>query len=275
MPRLPVERKLARDVAKALRGFDMIQQDDRILVALSGGKDSYTLFHLLDDLSRRSPVRFTLVPVHIDQGQPDHDPSPLIQFLHQRGFHLHVEREDTYSIVRSKIPEGKSFCSLCSRFRRAILYRLSDELNCNKIALGHHRDDAIVTLLLNLVFSGQLKSMPPKLIADDGRHVVIRPLIYCSEPSIVKLSSSYGFPILPCRVCGSRPDAQRKAIDDWLGDLEHRHPDVRANMLAALANVRPSHLLDPDLWHALNLKVACEDTLDPHDTIAAERLIRT
>ena len=257
-----LDRKLARSLARAVRGFDMIHEGDRILVAMSGGKDSYVLFHLLDSLSRRAPVRFTLVPVHVDQRQPGHDPRPLVDYLARRGYTLHVEADDTYSVVRAKVPEGKSYCSLCSRLRRAILYRLSDELGCNKIALGHHRDDAIVTLMLNLVFSGQLKAMPPKLMSDDERHLVIRPLIYCAEDMIARLSDTLAFPILPCRLCGSQPDQQRKAIDSLLADLDHRHPGTRANMLAALANVRPSHLLDPGLWDALGLKVAADDEHD-------------
>jgi len=251
----------------------MIRDGDNILVAMSGGKDSYVLFHLLDQLSHRAPVRFTLTPVHIDQGQPGHDPTPLIHHMQSRGFHLHVEREDTYAVVQAKTPEGKSYCSMCSRLRRAILYRLSDELHCTKIALGHHRDDAIVTLLLNLVFSGQLKAMPPKLVADDGQHLVIRPLIYCAEDSIAQVALEHAFPILPCQLCGSQPNQQRKLIDGLLRDLEARSPGARSNMIAALANVRPSHLLDPSLWRALGLQVATED--DPSSTIPVERLTKT
>lgn len=269
-----LERKLARAVARASRGFDMIHDGDRILVALSGGKDSYTLFHLLDDLARRAPVTFSLVPVHVDQRQPGHDPAPLVRYLTSRGYDLHVEVDDTYSIVRSKIPEGGSYCSLCSRLRRAILYRLADQLRCNTIALGHHRDDAIVTLMLNLVFSGQLKAMPPKLVADDGRHIVIRPLIYCAEDSIAELAKLKSFPILPCRLCGSQPDQQRKAIDALLADLDARHPGARANMLAALANVRPSHLLDPGLWKALGLSVASDEDCDTN-IVPARQLTRS
>ena len=273
-PPSSVERKLSRQVAKAVLGFNMIDDGDRILVAVSGGKDSYVLFHLLEELSHRAPVRFSLVPVHVDQQQPEHDPTPLIDYMKSRGYTLHVEQEDTYSAVRAKTPEGKSYCSLCSRLRRAILYRLSSELSCTKIALGHHRDDAIVTLLLNLVFSGQLKAMPPKLVSDDGKHIVVRPLIYCAEDANAQLASEYGFPILPCQLCGSQPNQQRKAIDDLLSDLEARHPGTRSSMLAALANVRPSHLFDPALWHALGLKVAADDD-EGCATIPADRLSKT
>ena len=268
-------RKLCRDVAKAVRGFDMIREGDRILVALSGGKDSYVLFHLLEDLSHRAPVHFSLVPVHVHQGQPEHDPAPLIAHINSRGFTLHVEHEDTFSVVRAKTPDGKSPCSLCSRLRRAILYRLSDQLGCTKIALGHHRDDAIVTLLLNLVFSGQLKAMPPKLVSDDGNHLVIRPLIYCAEDMIAELAREHAFPILPSLPCGSQPNMQRKAIDNLIADLESRAPGTRASMLAALANVRPSHLLDPSLWHALGLSVASDDNDVFDETVPLDRLSRT
>lgn len=274
-PSESIERKLSRALARALRGFDMIQEGDRILVAMSGGKDSYVLFHLLDSLSKRAPLRFSLVPVHVDQKQPDHDPQPLVDFVHDRGHRLHVESDDTYSIVRAKIPEGKSPCPLCSRLRRAVLYRVADELGCDKIALGHHRDDAIVTLMLNLVFSGQLKAMPPKLVSDDGRHVVVRPLIYCAEDAIAQLAKARAFPLLPCGLCGSRPDQQRKAIDALLQDLDARHPGARANMLAALANVRPSHLLDPGLWAALGLKVATDDEHDADDLVPIHSMTRT
>ncbi|MCL2823033.1 MAG: tRNA 2-thiocytidine(32) synthetase TtcA [Polyangiaceae bacterium] len=269
-----VKQRLFREVARAIHGFDMIHDGDRILVALSGGKDSYALFHLLEELSRRAPTHFSLVPVHIDQGQPGHDPSPLVRYIKSRGFELHVEHEDTYSQVQAKTAPGKSYCSMCSRLRRAILYRLSDELHCTKIALGHHRDDAIVTLLLNLVFSGQLKAMPPKLVSDDGNHLVIRPLIYCAEDVILQLSKECEFPILPCLLCGSQPNQQRKAIDGLLADLESRNPGVRASMLAALANVRPSHLLDHSLWNALGLKVASDVDGTPDSVVSADRLVR-
>ena len=274
-PSHPIERKLSRALARALRGFNMIQDHDRILVAMSGGKDSYVLFHLLDSLSKRAPVRFSLVPVHVDQMQPGHQPMPLIDFVHSKGYRLHVEADDTYAIVRAKTPEGKSPCALCSRLRRGILYRLADALGCHKIALGHHRDDAIVTLMLNLVFSGQLKAMPPKLVSDDSRHIVIRPLIYCAEDTITELANALAFPVLPCRMCGSQPDRQRKAIDALLNDLDARHPGARANMLAALANVRPSHLLDPGLWDALGLKVATDDDHDAEDLVPTHTLTRS
>lgn len=257
--RARLERKLSRALARAVTGFDMIAPDDRIMVAVSGGKDSYVLLHLLHALARRAPVRFSVVAVHLDQGQPGHDPSPLVDFMRARGFDFHLVRDDTYSAVRATVPDGKTYCSMCSRLRRAVLYRIAGELGCTRIALGHHRDDIIVTLMLNLIFSGQLKAMPPKLRSDDGKHVVIRPLVYCAEQDIAQLAQLEGFPILPCRLCGSQPNQQRKAIDALLADLDSRHPGARANMLAALANVRPTHLLDPNLWSRLGIHVAADD----------------
>lgn len=272
-----LERRLARDLARAVRGFAMVEPHDRVLVALSGGKDSIVMYHLLASLAQRAPVPFTLVPVHIDQCQPGHDPTPLVEFFRDQRFELHVVRDDTYSVVRAKIPEGRTPCPLCSRLRRAVLYRVASELGCTKVALGHHRDDAIVTLMLNLVFSGQLKAMPPKLRSDDGRNVVIRPLVYCAEADIAELARAKGFPILPCNLCGSQPNHQRKAIDALLADLDRKNPGARANMLAALANVRASHLLDPGLWKKLGLSVA-EDLDDDPSTEAflpATALVRS
>ncbi len=264
MPRAPaIERRLARNLAKAVRTFDMIREGDRILVGMSGGKDSYVLFHLLDALAPRAPIHFTIVPVHVDQNPSGHDPQPLIDYLHQRGYELRVETDDASAMVRNKTREGKSPCTLCARVRRAILYRLADELGCGKIALGHHRDDAIVTFMLNLVFSGQLKSMPPKLVSDDQRHIVIRPLMYCPEEDIERVATSLSVPIVSCGVCGTPPTTERDAISALLTDFERKHPGARANMIAALANVRPSHLLDPGLWNALGLQVATEQAHDP------------
>jgi tRNA 2-thiocytidine biosynthesis protein TtcA len=253
-----LDRRLSRAIARAVTGFSMLADGDRVMIAMSGGKDSYVLFHQLEALSRRAPVRFTLVPVHIDQCQPGHDPTALVQYMKGRNVELHVARDDTYSIVKDKISEGKTYCSLCSRLRRAVLYRVASELECTKIALGHHRDDTIVTLMLNLMFSGQLKAMPPKLISDDSKHIVIRPMIYCAQDDIAEQARRQGFPILPCNLCGSQPNLQRKAIEALLADLDARAPGARSSMLAALANVRPSHLLDPSLWKKLGLEVAQE-----------------
>ncbi len=229
------------------------------MCAVSGGKDSYAMHDLLVDLSHRAPVRFSVVAVNIDQGHPGYPGHLLRDYMAAQGHEFVMINEDTYSIVTDKIPQGKTYCSLCSRLRRGILYRVAQELGCTKIALGHHRDDAITTLMLNLVFSGQLKAMPPKLVADDGRNIVIRPLIFCAEEDLVTYAAERAFPILPCDLCGSQENLQRKAISRLLTELEARSPGAKRNMMAALANVRPSHLFDKGLWEKLGLEVARED----------------
>lgn len=238
------ERLLLRDVGRAIGDFDLVRDGDRILVAVSGGKDSYALLVLLQALQRRAPARFDLIAVHLDQGHPGYDGAPLARWLADRNVEHRILREDTYSIVTDRIPAGKTMCSLCSRLRRGILYRAADELGCNKIALGHHRDDALETLLLNLFFAGKLAAMPARLVSDDGRHVVIRPLIYCAEDVLARYAALRAFPILPCNLCGSQENAQRKQMKALLGRLESQHPHLRQSMLAALGNVSPSHLLD-------------------------------
>ncbi|MBI2892185.1 MAG: tRNA 2-thiocytidine(32) synthetase TtcA [Deltaproteobacteria bacterium] len=257
--RQKLERTLLRDVGKAIADFDLVADGDRIMVAMSGGKDSYALMHALEALRGRAPIDFELVAVHLDQGQPGHDPRPLEQWLGERCIPYRFVREDTYSVVLEKVPEGKAYCSMCSRLRRGILYTTARGLGCTKIALGHHRDDVIETLLLNLFCSGQLKAMPPKLVSDDGCNVVIRPLVYCAEADLARLAASSHFPILPCNLCGSQPDLERQFVKRLLRDLEARHPSVRASMLSALTNVRPTHLLDRDLWRSLGLDVARAD----------------
>jgi tRNA 2-thiocytidine biosynthesis protein TtcA len=253
-------------MAQAIHDFSMIEEGDRIMVAVSGGKDSYTLHDLLVELATRSPVRFSLVAVNIDQGHPGYPGHVLTSYMREHGHEFVMVAEDTYSIVTDKIPSNKTYCSLCSRLRRGILYRLAREMNCTKIALGHHRDDVLATLLLNLFFSGQLKAMPPKLISDDGDNVVIRPLAYCAEDDIAAYSAAKGFPILPCDLCGSQDNLQRKQMNDLISEMERKHPNTRANMLAALRNVRPSHLLDAGLWRALDLSVAGPEDAAPAAT---------
>jgi tRNA 2-thiocytidine biosynthesis protein TtcA len=231
-------------MGRAVAEFDLIAEGDRILVAVSGGKDSYSLLVLLETLRRRAPVHFELLAVHLDQGQPGHDPAPLAAWLRAQDFDHRIVREDTYSIVVDKIPAGRTYCSMCARLRRAILYRLAREFQCTKIALGHHRDDAIETLLLNVFFAGKLAAIPARLRSDDGASVVIRPLIYCAEEDLARFAESHGVPILPCNLCGSQPDAQRKQMKALLSRLEAQHPNLRQTMLAALGNVNLSHLLD-------------------------------
>ncbi len=276
----PLRRKLAKSMARAIADFEMIQEGDRIMCAVSGGKDSYALHELLLDLQKRAPIRFEIIAVNIDQGHPGYPGHVLTEYMAQNGHAFRMVAEDTYSIITDKIPEGKTYCSLCSRLRRGILYRLAREMECSKIALGHHRDDALATLMLNLVFGGSLKAMPPKLISDAGDNVVIRPLIYCAEDDLVAFSEERKFPILPCDLCGSQENMQRKAMTRLLAEMDVKFPGTRQNMLAALGNVRPSHLFDKGLWKKLGLEVAVEHegsgsfAADAGDTIPVERLLR-
>ena len=241
---MDLERRLLRDVGRAISDHGLIESGDRILVAMSGGKDSYALCVLLRALQAKAPVRFDLLAVHLDQGQPGYDGAPLERWLASEGVPYKILHEATYDIVVEKIPEGKTYCSLCSRLRRGILYRAAGELGCNKIALGHHRDDALETLLLNLFFGGKLASMPPRLTSDDGRYQVIRPLAYVAETQLAAFAEERGFPILPCKLCGSQDEAQRKQMKALLTELEAKHPTLRQTMLAAMSNVNPSHLFD-------------------------------
>ncbi len=248
-----LERELTRAVGRCIGDFDLITEGDRVMVCLSGGKDSYSMLSLLERMRRRSPVRFELVAVHLDQGHPGYDGSPLVSWLVRNGFDYRIIREDTYSIVKEKLPEESTYCSLCSRLRRGILYNVAEDLGCSKIALGHHRDDALETLLLNLMFTGSIKSMPPKLVSDDGRNTVIRPLMYCAEASLVRFAEFEEFPILPCDLCGSQDNLMRKQVKRLLSDIETLAPRARESMLSALTNVRPTHLFDRDLWARLGI----------------------
>jgi tRNA 2-thiocytidine biosynthesis protein TtcA len=260
-------------MGKAIGDFGMIAEGDRILVAVSGGKDSHTLLYLLRELQKKSPVHFTLHVVNIDQGHPGYPADVLRDFMAREGYDFTLIREDTYSVVKEKIPEGKTYCSLCSRLRRGILYGVASDLGCTKLALGHHRDDVLVTFLLNFYFAGKLGAMPPVLVSDDGAHTVIRPLLYCAEEDIAAFSKEKAFPILPCDLCGSQDNLQRKVIGRMLEGLEAERPGTKAIMLAALRNVVPSHLLDAGLWSKLGLAVA--RNTDARDVVPASELLRS
>lgn len=269
-----LERRLAKALGRAVVDFEMLADGDRVMVCVSGGKDSYTMLHLLRALAKKAPVKFELVVVNIDQGHPGYPADRLRGYMRAEGYDFHMIEEDTYAIVTDKIPEGKTYCSLCSRLRRGILYRLAKELRCTKIALGHHRDDILQTLLLNLFFAGMLAAMPPKLVAQDG-NVVIRPLAYCAEEDIAAYAKLHAFPILPCDLCGSQDDLQRKVVGTMLNDLEAKHPGIKAVMLAATQNVRASQLLDKDLWRLLGLKASTEgEEAGRANVVSAHRLVR-
>jgi tRNA 2-thiocytidine biosynthesis protein TtcA len=242
-----LERRLLTQVAKASDEHRLLEPGDKVMVAMSGGKDSYVMYHLLRQLQRKAPFRFELVAVHLDQGQPGFPTHILEGWMASQDLPWHIIREHTYAIVKDKTAPGKAYCSMCSRLRRGILYTTAVEMGCTKIALGHHRDDSIETLMMNLLYGGQIKAMPPRLVSDDGRNTVIRPLIGCAEAEIAELARSLAFPILPCTLCSEQPDLARARVKRLLDDLDAENPLVRKNLFAALSNVRPSHLLDPKL----------------------------
>jgi len=245
-----LEKQLYRTVRATCEEYQLLRAGDRIMVAMSGGKDSYVLFHLLRQLVPRLPFGVELIAVHLDQMQPNYDGAGLRGFLEASGARYEILREDTYSVVTSQLDERATYCSLCSRLRRGILYTAAERLGCNKIALGHHRDDSLETFLLNLFYSGKLQAMPASYRTDDGRFEVIRPLIEAAESDIAALAAARAFPILPCNLCGSQDGLKRDAMTALLAQLEAEHPHVRAVMANALRNVRPTHLLDRDVARA-------------------------
>ena len=247
-----LEKRLRRQTGRAVSDFQLIDSGDRIMVCLSGGKDSYTLLDMLLHLQSVAPVEFELIAVNLDQKQPDFPEHVLPDYLQQLGVSYHVAQEDTFSIVKDRIPAGKTTCGLCSRLRRGILYRTADTLMATKIALGHHCDDLLETMLLNLFHGGSLKTMPPKLHADNGRNIVIRPLAYCRERDIASYAAEREYPIIPCNLCGSQPNLQRQSMKALLAEWEHEDPTRIASMITAMANVKPSHLLDRQLYDFSN-----------------------
>jgi tRNA 2-thiocytidine biosynthesis protein TtcA len=241
-------KRLRRLVGQAVGDFDMIRDGDKVMVCLSGGKDSYALLDILLHLKAHAPVRFDIVAVNLDQKQPGFPAHVLPEYLDSRGVPYLIAEQDTYSVVKRVIPEGKTMCSLCSRLRRGVLYRVAGELGATKIALGHHRDDILETFFLNMFHGGKLKAMPPKLVSDDGMHVVIRPLAYCEESDLEAYAAARAFPIIPCTLCGSQENLQRKQLKAMLREWEKRHPGRVENIVRSLQDVTPSHLLDRDLF---------------------------
>jgi tRNA 2-thiocytidine biosynthesis protein TtcA len=249
-----LEKRLCRETGKAIVDYNMIEQGDKVMVCMSGGKDSYAMLDILLKLKARAPIDFELIAVNLDQKQPGFPEHVLPAYLKAAGVPFHIENQDTYSIVKRVIPEGKTTCGLCSRLRRGILYRVADELGATKIALGHHRDDMLQTFFLNMFFGGKLKGMPPKLVSDDGRHIVIRPLAYVTEKDLIRWAAHRQFPIIPCTLCGSQENLQRKQVAEMLREWEKKHPGRIESMFGALQNVVPSHLMDGTRYDFKGLK---------------------
>ena len=253
-----LEKKLCRLVGQAIGDFGMIEDGDKVMVCVSGGKDSYAMLDILMKLRERAPIHFDIVAVNLDQKQPNFPAETLPNYLKDLGIPFHIEEQDTYSIVKRVIPEGKTTCGLCSRLRRGILYRVADELGTTKIALGHHRDDILETLMLNMFYAGKLKGMPPKLRSDDGKHIVIRPLAYVPEKLLERYAADMNFPIIPCDLCGSQPNLQRQVMKEMLRDWEKKHPGRVENLFRSMHHIVPSHLMDGEAFDFKNLEISTE-----------------
>jgi tRNA 2-thiocytidine biosynthesis protein TtcA len=257
-----LEKRLCRQVGQAIIDFNMIEEGDRVMVCVSGGKDSYGLLDILLKLQKRAPINFEIIAVNLDQKQPGFPAHILPEYLAKLGVEFHIETQDTYSIVKKVVAEGKTMCSLCSRLRRGILYRVADELKITKIALGHHRDDMLATFFLNMFFGGKLKGMPPKLVSDDGGHIVIRPLANVAEKDLVRWAAHREFPIIPCSLCGSQENLQRQLIGQMLRDWEKQYPGRTETMFTSLQNVVPSHLMDVNRYDFKNIKITGQADVD-------------
>ena len=253
-----LEKKLCRLAGQAIGDFGMIEDGDKVMVCVSGGKDSYAMLDILTKLRERAPIHFDIVAVNLDQKQPNFPAETLPNYLTSLGIQFHIEEQDTYSIVKRVIPEGKTTCGLCSRLRRGILYRVADELGATKIALGHHRDDILETLMLNMFYAGKLKGMPPKLRSDDGKHIVIRPLAYVPEKLLERYAADMSFPIIPCDLCGSQPNLQRQVMKEMLRDWEKKHPGRVENLFRSMHHIVPSHLMDGEAFDFQNLEISTE-----------------
>ncbi|MBA4342489.1 MAG: tRNA 2-thiocytidine(32) synthetase TtcA [Methylibium sp.] len=251
-----LSKRLHRQVGQAISDFNMIEDGDKVMVCLSGGKDSYSLLDILINLKQRAPIKFDIVAVNLDQKQPGFPEEVLPAYLKSVGVDFHIENQDTYSIVKKLVPEGKTTCSLCSRLRRGILYRVAGELGATKIALGHHRDDIVVTLLLNMFFGSRMKGMPPKLVSDDGKNVVIRPLAYVAEDDLVRWAAHREFPIIPCNLCGSQENLQRVQVKAMIREWDKKYPGRVENMFTAMSNIVPSHMMDRDLFPFTTIKAS-------------------
>ncbi|MCL7928454.1 tRNA 2-thiocytidine(32) synthetase TtcA [Halomonas llamarensis] len=256
-----LQKRLRREVGNAIIDFRMIDEGDKVMVCLSGGKDSYTMLEILRNLQRNAPINFSLVAVNLDQKQPGFPEHVLPEYLNQLGVAYHILERDTYSVVKEKTPEGKTTCALCSRLRRGSLYGFAEEIGATKVALGHHREDILETLFLNMFFGGSLKAMPPKLLSDDGKNIVIRPLAYCKEADIAEFSRLMEFPIIPCNLCGSQPNMQRQVVKEMLAEWNKKHPGRLESMFKAVTNVAPSQLADRELFDFAGLEAKQADQM--------------